>query len=53
MGVARGRVSGVWAVSDADDLEELHANVQDAVRCHFDKDKKPKMIRLHFAHEVM
>lgn len=32
--------------TDADNLEELHANVQDAVRCHFDEDKKPKMIRL-------
>ncbi|MGZ8181781.1 MAG: type II toxin-antitoxin system HicB family antitoxin [Methylobacter sp.] len=28
--------------TDADNLEELHANVQDAVRCHFDEDKKPK-----------
>lgn len=37
--------------TDADNLEELHANVQDAVRCHFDEDKKPKMIRLHFVRE--
>jgi hypothetical protein len=39
--------------TDADNLEELHANVQDAVRCHFHEDKKPKMIRLHFVCEVM
>ncbi len=39
--------------TDADNFEELHANVQDAVRCHFDEDKKPKMIHLHFVHEVM
>lgn len=32
--------------TDADTLEELHANVQDAVRCHFDEGKAPKMIRL-------
>jgi len=36
---------------DADTHEELHANVQDAVRCHFDESKSPKMIRLHFVHE--
>jgi hypothetical protein len=37
--------------TEADTIEGLHANVQDAVRCHFDEDKKPKMIRLHFVHE--
>ncbi|KAF0221276.1 MAG: hypothetical protein FD174_414 [Geobacteraceae bacterium] len=37
--------------TEADTLEELHANVRDAVRCHFDEGKVPKMIRLHFVHE--
>ena len=37
--------------TEADTLEELHANVRDAVRCHFEEGKAPKMIRLHFAHE--
>jgi hypothetical protein len=37
--------------TEADNLEELHANVRDAVRCHFDEGKAPKMIRLHFVHE--
>ncbi|WP_298434829.1 hypothetical protein [Geobacter sp.] len=37
--------------TEADSLEELHVNVRDAVRCHFDEDKVPKMIRLHFVHE--
>ena len=37
--------------TEADSLEELHANVRDAVRCHFDVEKAPKMIRLHFVHE--
>jgi len=37
--------------TDADSLEELHANVRDAVRCHFDEGKAPKMIRLHFVHD--
>jgi hypothetical protein len=35
----------------ADSLEDLHINVRDAVRCHFDEGKAPKMIRLHFVHE--
>jgi len=30
------------------DLTELQANVRDAVRCYFDKDKAPRAIRLHF-----
>ncbi len=37
--------------TEAVSLEELHANVRDAVRCHFDEGKAPKMIRLHFVHE--
>jgi len=37
--------------TEADSLEELHANVRDAVRCHFDEGKAPKMIRLHFVHD--
>lgn len=37
--------------TEADSIEELHANVRDAVRCHFDEGKAPKMIRLHFVHE--
>jgi len=37
--------------TEAETLDELHVNVRDAVRCHFDQDKAPKMIRLHFVHE--
>ncbi|SNB44633.1 2-oxoisovalerate dehydrogenase [Geobacter sp. DSM 9736] len=37
--------------TEAESLEELHLNVRDAVRCHFDEDNVPKMIRLHFVHE--
>jgi len=31
--------------TDGDNLEELHANVQDAVRCHFDEEKKSSRVR--------
>jgi hypothetical protein len=37
--------------TEAGTLDELHVNVRDAVRCHFDEGKAPKMIRLHFVHE--
>lgn len=33
--------------TEADTLDELHANVRDAVQCHFDDGKAPQMIRLH------
>lgn len=33
--------------TEAEDLEGLHANVRDAVRCHFDEGPAPRMIRLH------
>ena len=37
--------------TQAETVEELHASVRDAVRCHFEEGKAPKMIRLHFVHE--
>lgn len=37
--------------TEADTVEELHASVRDAVRCHFEEGKAPKLIRLHFVHE--
>lgn len=37
--------------TQADDLAGLHDNIRDAVRCHFDESRLPKMIRLHFVHE--
>jgi hypothetical protein len=45
------RALGESIFTDADSLEELHANVRDAVRCHFDEEKSPKILRLHFVHE--
>jgi len=37
--------------TEADSLPELQAQVRDAVRCHFDDGKAPKVIRLHFVRE--
>jgi len=38
---------GASIVTEADNLEELREHVRDAVRCHFDEGKAPKLIRLH------
>ena len=45
------RALGESLFTEAEDLAELHANVRDAVVCHFDPDRMPKLIRLHFVHE--
>jgi hypothetical protein len=37
--------------TEADDLPSLHAQVRDAVRCHFDKGARPSVIRLHITRE--
>ena len=38
-------------VTQADSITELHAQVRDAVACHFDTQDKPKLIRLHFVRD--
>lgn len=45
------RALGESIFTEADDLESLHRQVRDAVRCHFDERKVPHVIRLHFSHE--
>ncbi len=37
--------------TQGESLDELRANIRDAVNCHFDPASKPKMIRLHFVTE--
>ncbi len=37
--------------TEADTLADLPSQVRDAVRCHFDEGKAPKVIRLHFVRE--
>lgn len=37
--------------TQAESIEQLHARVRDAVRCHFDEGDAPKMIRLHFVRD--
>jgi hypothetical protein len=45
------RALGHSIFTEADALEELRRNVRDAVQCHFEEGKAPKVIRLHFVRE--
>ena len=40
---------GYSIFTEADSLPELRSMVRDAVRCHFDDESRPKVIRLHFS----
>jgi hypothetical protein len=37
--------------TEADDIAALHDRVRDAVRCHFEEGKAPKVVRLHFVRD--
>lgn len=37
--------------TEADTWEELRAAVQDAVRCHFEEEDRPIVVRLHMVRE--
>jgi hypothetical protein len=39
--------------TEADSLPELQAAVRDAVRCHFDEQEAPSVIRLHFVRDLV
>ena len=42
---------GTSIVTEADTMPQLHEQVRDAVRCHFEPAQAPKIIRLHFIKE--
>ncbi len=45
------RALGASIFTEADDLTSLRDQVRDAVRCHFQEEDTPKIIRLHFVQE--
>jgi hypothetical protein len=45
------RALGESIYTEADDINSLHSQVRDAVRCHFDEGHAPHLIRLYFSHE--
>ena len=45
------RALGESIFTEAESLNELHAKVRDAVRCHFEEGQQPKILRLHHVKE--
>lgn len=45
------RAVGESIFTEADTLTELHERAREAVRCHFDEGKAPKLIRLHYVRD--
>jgi predicted RNase H-like HicB family nuclease len=45
------RALGESIFTEGETLEETKKNIKDAVNCHFDDDKKPKLIRIHMIKE--
>ena len=45
------RALGPSIFAEADTIEQLHAEIRDAVRCHYEDQDAPKIIRLHFVRE--
>ncbi len=45
------RALGESIFTEADDLATLEENVRDAVRCHFDQEARPQIVRMHFTRE--
>ena len=45
------RALGASIFTEGDDVKDLETQVRDAVRCHFEDEELPKVIRLHFVRE--
>jgi hypothetical protein len=45
------RALGESIFTEADTLDQLRQQIRDAVHCHFDDGKAPKILRLHFVRE--
>jgi predicted RNase H-like HicB family nuclease len=39
--------------TEAETIDELKVNIKEAVQCHFEDDKMPKIIRLHLVKEEL
>lgn len=45
------RALGHSIFTEAESMDALRDQIRDAVKCHFDEGKSPKVIRLHFVRE--
>jgi len=39
--------------TEADNMDDLKVNIKEAVLCHFDEEKMPKIIRIHSVKEEL
>jgi predicted RNase H-like HicB family nuclease len=47
------RALGHSIYTQAETIEELKAMLQDAVRCHFEENERPRVIRLHLVKDEL
>lgn len=47
------RAIGASIVTQVELEAELHEQVREAVRCHFDENQAPKLIHLHFVRDEL
>lgn len=45
------RAVGESIITEADTLDALREAVRDALRCHFDEGRSPRLIRLHYVRD--
>jgi hypothetical protein len=45
------RALGESIFTEGDSLDEVRRQIRDAVKCHFEEDTGPKVLRLHFVRE--
>ena len=47
------RALGESIFTEGETIEELKNNIREATICHFDDDKRPKVIRLHYVKDEL
>ena len=45
------RALGKSIFAEADSLEDLREEIREAVKCHFEDDSSPKVVRIHFVRD--
>ena len=47
----QAKALGESIFTEGDNIKELKKNIRDALQCHYEKAKAPKIVRLHFVRE--
>jgi hypothetical protein len=47
-GGLEARALGFSIFTDGETLDEIRENVRDSVRCHFEENEQPQVVRLHY-----